>query len=78
MFKIKSRAIFALCLVPALCLGGCQKKEAEAKNPDPSKLASQLLSDITFQDKLEAVSYTHLDVYKRQYPIAVTGKPVAA
>ena len=53
MFKIKSRAIFALCLVPALCLGGCQKKEAEAKNPDPSKLASQLLSDITFQDKLE-------------------------
>ncbi len=53
MFKIRSRAIFALCLVPALCLGGCQKKEAEAKNPDPGKLASQLLSDTTFQDKLE-------------------------
>lgn len=53
MFKIKSRAVFALCLLPALCLGGCQKKEAEAKNPDPSKLASQLLEGVTFQDKLE-------------------------
>ena len=53
MFKIKSRAVFALCLLPALCLGGCQKKEAEAKNPDPSKLAGQLLEGISFQDKLE-------------------------
>ena len=55
MFKRKSRALFALCLLPALCLCGCQKKEeAEAKAPDPSLLSGQLLEGIAFQDKLEA------------------------
>lgn len=53
MFKIKYRAVFALCLLPALCLAGCQKKEKAALDPDPSQLASQLMEKVAFTDKLE-------------------------
>ena len=52
-----------------LCDNGNGKRLAKAKN-DPAGTYREYLSDIRRQKRLsiKAVSYTHLDVYKRQRP----------
>ena len=65
-----------LCAVMVLSLAACGKKEnAPTPGPDPNGETEGLtvalvvagkLGDRSFYDSSKAVSYTHLDVYKRQ------------
>ena len=43
----------------------------------PAESAGQLTVQLELPDTLEAVSYTHLDVYKRQPPDCAKPRPAA-
>ena len=59
--------VLACILTISICLAGCQETEFDTGEGTPVfSLDANEISAVTFQNGNTAVSYTHLDVYKRQ------------